>query len=105
LVSASLYFWAVKPAEEATSAEAALDVSFDGSPLQEYVRTGRSTSETLYAITLPAWDQLDEPKKREILQQGLEFAAKNGQKNVQFLNMRGRSVAFASPKRSELLNP
>ena len=105
LVSGSLYFWADQPTPETSSAESAKDVSFEGSELKEYVRTGRSTSETLYAITLPSWDQLDETKKGEILQQGLEFAAKNGLKNVQFLNMRGRSVAFASPKKLELLNP
>jgi hypothetical protein len=105
LVSGSLYYWAARPTTETSSAESAKDVAFEGSELSEYVRSGRSTSETLYAITLPAWDQLEETKKREVLQKGLEFATRNGQKNVQFLNMRGRSVAFASPKRLELLNP
>jgi hypothetical protein len=105
MISAGLYFWAGQPANETSSAESAKDVSLDGSPLKEYVRTGRSTSETFYAITLPAWDQLDEGKKREVLQQGLEFANKNGQKHVQFLNVRGRSVAFASQKKAEILNP
>ena len=105
LVSSSLYFWAGQPTADTSSADTAKNVSFDGSELKEYVRSGRSTAETLYAITLPAWDQLDETKKREVLQKGLEFAQKNGQKNVQFLNLRGRSVAFASGKKSELLNP
>ena len=105
LVSCGLYFWADQPSRESSAAESALDVSFEGSELKEYLRTGRSTTETLYAITLPIWDQVDEAKKREVLHKGLEFANKNGQKNVQFLNVRGRSVAFASAKRSELLNP
>ncbi|MEO8573075.1 MAG: hypothetical protein ABI481_03825 [Pyrinomonadaceae bacterium] len=104
-VSGSLYFWAGQPQKESSSAESASDVSLEGSELKEYVRSGRSTAETFYAITLPAWDRLDEAKKREILQKGLEFANTNRLKNVQFLNIRGRSVAFASPKKSELLNP
>ncbi|HUR97919.1 MAG TPA: hypothetical protein VMZ26_07625 [Pyrinomonadaceae bacterium] len=105
MVSGSLYFWAGQPSNETSSAESASDVSFENSELKEFVRTGRSTSETLYAVTLPSWDQLDEAKKREVLQKGLEFATKNGQKNVQFLNVRGRSVGFASQKKFELLNP
>lgn len=105
LASTALYFWSSQPANETSSAENAADVSVENSPLKDYVRSGRSTSETFYAITLPSWDQLDEAKKREVLQQALEFANTNGQKNVQFLNVRGRSIAFASQKKVELLNP
>jgi hypothetical protein len=105
LASTALYFWSSQPSNETSSAENAADVSLENSPLKEYVRSGRATSETFYAIALPTWDQLDESKKREILQQALEFANKNGQKNVQFVNVRGRSVAFASQKKVEILNP
>lgn len=105
MISAGLYFWANQPSAETSSAESAQDVSLDGTPLKEYVKMGRATSETFYAIALPSWDQLPEEKKREVLQQGLEFANQNGQKNVQFVNLRGRSVAFASQKRMEILNP
>ncbi len=105
VVSAGLYLWSNQPSKDTTAAESAADVSLDNTPLKEYVRTGRATSETLYAITLPVWDQLEEKQKREILQQALQFANQNGQKNVQFVNMRGRSVAFASQKKVEILNP
>ena len=105
LLSGGLDFWANQPEKETSAAESAKDVGLDGSPLKEYVKTGRATTETFYAITLPSWEGLEEGKKREILQQALEFANKNGQKNVQFVNLRGRSVAFASQKRMELLNP
>jgi hypothetical protein len=105
LASTALYFWSSQPSNETSSAENAADVSLENSPLKEYVRSGRATSETFYAIALPTWDQLDESKKREILQQALEFANKNGQKNVQFVNVRGRSVAFASQKKVEILTP
>ncbi|MEO8042730.1 MAG: hypothetical protein ABI646_08990 [Acidobacteriota bacterium] len=105
LASTGLYFWSSQPSNETSSAENAADVSLENSPLKEYVRSGRATSETFYAIALPAWDQLDEAKKREVLQQAFEFAKNNGQKNVQFVNVRGRSVAFVSQKKVELLNP
>lgn len=105
LVSTALYFWSSQPSSETSSAESATDVSLENSDLKEYMRTGRATSETFYAITLPVWDQMAEDKKREILHKALEFANNNGQKNVQLLNFRGRSVAFASQKKAEILNP
>ncbi len=105
MVSSGLYFWANQPSTETSAAESAVDISLDGSPLKEYVKSGRATSETFYAITLPVWDQQTEEKKREILQHALEFANKNGLKNVQFVNFRGRSAAFASQKKVEVLNP
>lgn len=105
IASTGLYFWSSQTSTDTSSAESASDVSLENSPLKEYVRSGRATSETFYAIALPTWDQLDESKKREILQQALEFANKNGKKNVQFVNVRGRSVAFASQKKVEILNP
>ncbi len=105
LVSSALYLWSSQPSTETSSAESATDVSLENSDLKEYMRTGRATSETFYAITLPVWDQMEEQKKREILQKALEFANKNGQKKVQLVNFRGRSVAFASQKKAEILNP
>ena len=105
LASTGLYIWADGPSTETSATEVAKDISFEGSPLKEYMRTGRATAETFYAITLPSWDELTEARKKEVLKQTLEFAAKNGQKRVQLLNTRGRNVGFASEARSEILNP
>ena len=103
--SGSLYFWADQSGPESSSAETAQDVSFATSPLKEYLRTGRATSENLYALTLPSWDQLSDEKKKEVLGKALEFANSKGLKSVNILNAKGRTVAFASQTRSELLNP
>lgn len=105
IASASLYFWANQPSAESSLAESAKDVSLENTEFKDYLRTGRATSETFYAITLPAWDQIPEEKQKEILQQVLVFANQNGQKFVQLVNVRGRNVAFASKTRVEILNP
>lgn len=105
LASTGLYFWSNQPSQENAAAESAQDVNLDGSVLKEYVRTGRATPETFYAITLPVWEELEEDKKREILHQALEFANKKGLKNVQFINVRGRPVGSASQTRIEILKP
>ena len=105
IASGSLYFWADDSGPDSSSAETAKDVSFSSSRLNEYLQTGRATSENLYAITRPAWDQLSDDKKKEVLSEALVFANDNRLKNVNILNAKGRTVAFASKTRSELLNP
>ena len=105
IASGSLFFWADQSGPDSSGTEKAKDVSFGGSPLNEYLETGRATSENLYAITRPAWDQLSDDKKREVLAQALAFANQNGLKNANILNAKGRTVGFASSDRSELLYP
>jgi hypothetical protein len=103
--SGGLFFWANQSSNDSSSAESASDVNFANSELKDYVRSGRSTPGTLYAITQPSWDQLPDDKKKDLLRQGLELAGKTGQKNVQFVNARGRVEAYASADKIEILNP
>jgi len=105
IASAGLYFWADQPTTESTSTETAKDVNLESSGIKEYMRAGRSTAETFYAITLPTWDQLNEEKKKEVLQQSLDFANEKGLKTVQLVNVNGRSVGYASKERIEILKP
>lgn len=104
LASTGLYFWSSQSSSEGALMDAAHDVSLENTEFKEYLRSGRATDETFYAITLPAWDQLADDRKKEVLQQALAFATKNGKKNVQLVNVKGRNVAFASKTKSELLS-
>jgi hypothetical protein len=88
---------------ESGLAETADDISFEGTEIKEYIRTGRGTEETMYAITLPAWDQLEDDKKKEVLQKALAFAKENRKRHVQLLNVKGWNVAFASDGKLELI--
>ena len=105
IASGSLYFWADSSGPDSSAAESAADINLSNTPLKDYLRTGRGTAENFYAITLPAWDELSDDKKKEILAEALAVANENGRKNVNIMNAKGRTVAFASSKRSELLNP
>lgn len=105
IATGALYYWSSQPVAETSGTEMAKDVNLENTEFKDYFRTGRATTETLYAITLPAWDQLTEDKQKEVLQKVLLFANNNGQKNVQIINVRGRNVAFASKTRSEILKP
>lgn len=96
LLSGGLFFWSNQPSTETSLSETAQDIGLENTELKEYLRSGRSTSETLYAITLPSWEQLPEAKQRDVLKKALEFANSKGLKYVQLVNVRGRNAAFAS---------
>ncbi len=104
IISSGLYFWSSQPSTESSSAESAKDISLDGTELKDFLRSGRLTGETFYAITLPAWDQVTEEKKKEVLQQASAFANKNGRKNVRLVNVKGRAEAYATANRLEILD-
>jgi len=104
LASTALYFWSSQSSSEAGLTDAAQDVGLENTEFNEYLRAGRATDETFYAMTLPAWDQLSDDKKKEVLQQVLAFATSTGKKNVQLVNGKGRNVAFASKSKSEILS-
>jgi len=48
---------------------------------------------------------LTDDKKKDLLRQGLDIAAKTGQKSVQFVNPRGRVEAYASGDKIQIMNP
>jgi hypothetical protein len=102
-VSTGLYFWANQPATGA-SGEQAADVELTPE-LREYLRSARATPETFYAITLPAWNELTEEKKEEVLEKTREFANTKGLRTVRLLNTKGDLEAFGSPQRSDILRP
>ncbi len=92
----SLYFWSNQPTQERSAAENAKSVDLADSGITEYVRSGRASAETLYAITLPAWDQLSEGQKRDVVGKALTFANQQKLKRAKLLNVRGDAEAFAS---------
>ena len=104
LSSIGMFFWANQAGPDASSTETAKGV--DLSPeLREFMRNGRATAETMYAITLPTWNQLPEERKKEVLQKATAYANERGFKNVRLINVRGDLEAFSSKTRSEILHP
>lgn len=105
LASVGLFFWSNGPANETSAAESANNVDIGDPALTEFLRNGRSTAETFYAITLPTWDQLPEDKKKEVLHKAVAFASQKGLTNVRLINVRGDLEAFSSRTRTEVLHP
>jgi hypothetical protein len=105
LASVGLYFWSSGPGSDSTGTESARNVEIGNPELSEFLRSGRGTAETFYAITLPSWDQLPEDKKKEVLQKTSAFASQQGLSNVRLINVRGDLEAFSTKTKSEILHP
>ena len=104
LASSAAYFWSSQPSPGESASATATSINLEGTEVKDYLRSGRGTAETLYAITLPAWDQLDDDKKKEVLQQALALAKQNGLKSVQLISVNGRTAAIGSETKLEIQN-
>lgn len=105
LFSAGVYLWGEKFASGGEgSTIVAKPLVIDDPDIKTYVRSPRSTKETLYAVTEPAFDSLAEEKKRELLGKMQKFAVSRSLNKVSLLDKQGKAVAFASRTRIEILH-
>lgn len=104
LCSVGVYMWGEKIAGgEGTNLVTAKPVVIEDPAIKEYVRSPRSSEETLYAVAEPAFDSLDEAKQKELLTKLHKFAATKNLKKVSLLSKEGRAVGFASNTRVEVI--
>lgn len=101
-LSGGIYFWSENAATTESSIEVAPAVDLTGTDLKAHLREASTSSETLYGVMQPTWDALSEDEKKEFLSKAFQFAKTKGMKKVNFLNARGRTVAFASDSRLEV---
>ncbi|MDM7923904.1 MAG: hypothetical protein QUS14_16535 [Pyrinomonadaceae bacterium] len=104
-ISSGVYFWADKMASGAQTSSVAEEVDISATDLKQHLEKARSSNETLYGVTTPSWDGLSEEEKKEFLSKVVEFATQRGYTKVNLLNYRGRTVAFSSNLRFEILPP
>ncbi len=103
-VAGALYFGADRlVSSEDASAPSAKPLDLGDAEIGQFIRSPRSTKETMYAVTQPAFDSLDEEKQKEVLAKVQKFAASKRLNKVNLINGKGRTVAFASKDRFELV--
>jgi hypothetical protein len=102
-ISVGAYLWADKVENEQSSVPTARTIDLSSSDLSQHLRTARATESTLYAITLPSWDTLTEAQQKEFLQKVLQFAGNYKLQRVELMNLKGRTVGFASKDRTDIL--
>ncbi len=103
IISAGIYFWSESVSKTESSIEVASAVDMGGSDLKKHIREASTSSEILYGVLQPSWDALSENEKKAFLDEAYQFARSRGLAKVNFLNTKGRTVAFASDNRREVV--
>lgn len=105
VLSGAMYFWSDSYAADEEAVPAAKQVDLRDNELGQYLRSGRTTSTTFYAVAEPNWDTLTADQQKEILQKAATFARKMKLKKVQIVNFKGRSVGYVSGEKVEVVSP
>jgi len=105
IVSGAVYIWAEKFAgSDSTNEVVAAPVEISDPEIRRFVRQPRSARDTFYAVTEPTYDTLSEDQQKELLVKIQKIAKTMGFSKVNLLNNKGRSVAYASKERLELVS-
>lgn len=105
LLGGGVYIWAEKFAGGSDNgALVAKPVEMSDPDLKKYLKSPRATTETLYAVTEPAFDTLSEDEQKDVLAKVQKFAGEHNFPKVNLINSKGRTVAFASKDRFELVS-
>ncbi len=102
-VSLGFSLWVEKSAVTDSSTPVVASVKIEDPDIKKHLRSLSSSNDTLYAVTQPAYEVLNETEQKEFLQKVLKLANERNLKKVNLLNNKGRSVAFASKDRLDLV--
>ncbi len=104
-ISVGIYIWANYFVEAGLPANGVKTLSFQGTELGDYVRTAKLSSYTLYLVAQPTFATLGKEKQIDVLQQFLKAGSDKGWSKVNIMNAEGKTVAFASPTRTDIYQP
>ncbi len=101
-LSLGLYLWADQYETSQSIASVAAEFDFGGSGVEKYIRSAKRSTETVYGITMPDWELLDEKGQKQVLQNALTYISGKGANKVHLSNGKGRTVGFASLTKVEV---
>ncbi|MBP7415268.1 MAG: hypothetical protein WBC19_10115 [Pyrinomonadaceae bacterium] len=107
LIAASfgLYTWANFVTDEKVSSSGVAQVEIENTKLQEHLRIAKISGETFYGQLLPSWDVLPKEKRQEFLQVVLKTALEKGCTQVNLISKDGKSAAYATATKQEVVMP
>lgn len=103
--SIGIYSWANFVVEEKVSNSGVAQVEIENTKLQEHLRIAKISGETFYGQLLPSWDVLPKEKRQEFLQIVLKTALEKGCTQVNLISKDGKSAAYASATKQEVVMP
>ncbi len=107
LIAASfgLYTWANYVSEDKVSNSGVAQVEIENTKLQDHLRIARVSGETFYGQLLPSWDVLPKEKRQEYLQAVLKIAQEKGCTQVNLISKDGKTAAYASATKLDVVMP
>lgn len=104
LAGVGIYIWAENFAGgESSGTTFAQPVAVDDPEIAKYVQHPRSTAETFYAVVTPSFENLSEDEQRTLLGKIVGVASSKNLSKVSLINKKGRTVAFATKDRIDLI--
>ncbi|MEQ1921925.1 MAG: hypothetical protein ABL952_05405 [Pyrinomonadaceae bacterium] len=105
VASVGLYSWANFAVEENVSRAGVAQVEIENTKLQEHLRIAKISGETFYGQLLPSWDVLPKEKRQEFVQLVLKAAQEKGCTQVNLISKDGKSAAYATATKLEIVMP
>jgi hypothetical protein len=90
-----VYFLTKSEVIEPSAAPGVPKMNLENSLLKEFLQDAYIRDGTLNGVASPAWENLSEEKKREVLKQTLKLGAEKNFKRVQLVDEKGKAVGSA----------
>ncbi len=104
-ISVGLYVWANVFIAEPPSTAGVKVFDIQSSPFKGDMKVAKISGETFYGVMLPSWETMTKEKQQELLQQIYQHGGQKEWLKVNLMNSQGRTVAFMSSTRSEIVAP
>jgi hypothetical protein len=102
LASAGIYVWAEYFNNETVLSSGVKVVEFKEPEIAKYVKTSKVTSNMLFAVLKPEFEQLPIDQKREFMQKIRSLGAEKGYGTVSFMNIQGKTIGYASADKIDI---
>jgi len=103
--SVGLYVWANYFIEDAPALTSVRNFDIANSPFMGELKVARVSGENFYGVLLPTWETMTKQRQQDLLQRIHQAGPTNGWSRVNLMDGAGKTVAYSTPTRMELVNP
>ncbi len=103
--SVGLYVWANYFIEDAPTATSVRNFDIANSTFMGELKVARVSGENFYGVLLPTWETMTKERQQNLLERIHQAGPANGWSRVNLMNGAGKTVAYSTPTRIELVNP
>lgn len=103
--SVGVYIWANFVIADPVATAGVRKVEIEGTIFKDHIKTVRISGDTFYGLLASSWDLLPKEKRLEYLQKVYAAAREQSCTQVDLIGKDGKSAAYASPTRIEVVMP